>query len=908
MMKKSILLSFILIIISALQIKAQTNIDQALVVPSRAVYDGDTIIITTGRANSSAPIGGYFTSQLNNQGDLSIQQQYTTACLWIVRMLPGGNGEFALQNYSTNKYIVHGGKYDFSAATTTLNDSQILRLRVSPVPDQNTGFYGLVRENGDFLRYPGGHWNWSGGQNKMCEFMRVGTTRIKFGDESMTPTDCATNPDCLDYEIAATRIYIDEKGNISMPMRRLQNLTVVGAKLVAKLPTSETNDPAITTTTTLNISATDLANGIITFDGSNINFKEGYTYEIQAIYNLDVVDISNPTHVGSCTDCQQDYFVVKVIPEYAIWNPSNNSSTNTAWNNDANWSVGNADGQITNQNGFVPRENTNVVIANNPNGIYPILPEVIGSQENGYQTNIEKEYNFMNATCDQIFFDTKAMIGNQGSLTYNSASMDVALPGSQWTLFSVPTRGMYSGDFYVPSVIGSNKFVVDTYDGNYNIRFWQKMFNAVTPYNHNMNWDGATPVSILTEQGNWTTNFNSVCQPYFAGTGAAIWPVNVNNPTGEVVVRLPKTEENLYYYSYGVKTNIFEPTPRSVLECNKLAFDKDHSHSYTLTANDGDYFVFGNPTMAYIDIEQFLLDNSSVLENEYRYYHAISPETTDWAEYVVSNNVTSQVPTNYVDIVPGYLAPMRSIMVKGKVKDQITVTVTNEAITTQPTANQSLTSPSKTLFITAEDNNGHVSFASIHEDETASEKALVGEDAQMLLSSNSLSSSAVYTVSDEKALAINTLPQVNNIPVAVYADNCSNATISFDGVDNISGKLYIYDVQENKKEPITNNSTFTISTTKNGENIRYFIQKVEDVATDTYNINTSGIRILTQQDGSILVIASEPLTEVCVYGIDGSKQKSFTPNCQSQTIYMDQAIYIIHANTQRESVTQKIVR
>lgn len=167
MMKKSILLSFILIIISALQIKAQTNIDQALVVPSRAVYDGDTIIITTGRANSSAPIGGYFTSQLNNQGDLSIQQQYTIACLWIVRMLPGDNGEFALQNYSTNKYIVHGGKYDFSAATTTLNDSQILRLRVSPVPDQNTGFYGLVRENGDFLRYPGGHWNWSGGRNKI---------------------------------------------------------------------------------------------------------------------------------------------------------------------------------------------------------------------------------------------------------------------------------------------------------------------------------------------------------------------------------------------------------------------------------------------------------------------------------------------------------------------------------------------------------------------------------------------------------------------------------------------------------------------------------------------------------------------------------------------------------------------
>ena len=294
------------------------------------------------------------------------------------------------------------------------------------------------------------------------------------------------------------------------------------------------------------------------------------------------------------------------------------------------------------------------------------------------------------------------------------------------------------------------------------------------------------------------------------------------------------------------------------------------------------------------------------MENEYRYFHATSSQTTDWTEYVVSNNVTSQVPTNYEDVVPGFLAPMRSIMVKGKVKDQISVTVTNQAITTQPTANQSLTSPSKTLFITAEDNNGHVSFASIHEDETASEKALVGEDAQMLLSSNSLSSSAVYTVSDEKALAINTLPQVNNIPVAVYADNCSNATISFDGVDNISGKLYIYDVQENKKEPITNNSTFTISTTKNGENIRYFIQKVEDKETDTYDLNMSKISILTQNDGSVLVIASEPLTQVCVYGIDGSLQQEFAPNSQSQTLHLGQAIYIVQARTQRENIVQKV--
>ncbi len=894
----------IFIVVFSYASKAQTNIDQQLVTPSREVFDNDTVIITTGRANSSAPIGGYFTSQLNNQGDLSIQQQYTTACLWIVRMLPGGNGEFALQNYSTNKYIVHGGAYDFSAATTTLNDPRILRLRVSPVPDQNTGFYGLVKEDGTFLRYPGGHWNWSGGQNKMCEFMRVGTTRIKFGDESMTPTDCATNPNCFDYDIAATRIYIDEKGNISMPMRRLQNLTVVGAKLVAKSPSSDTDDPAISTRN-LTISSVDLANGIITFDGSNINFKEGYTYEIQATYNLNVVDIENPTQLGSCTDCQQDYFVVKIIPEYAIWNPSSNSSTNTAWNNDDNWSVGNADGEITKQKGFVPRENTNVVIANNDDGIYPILPEEIGGQENGYQTNIEKENNFMNATCDQIFFDTKAMMGNQGSLTYNSASMDVALPAAQWTLFSVPTRGMYSGDFYVPSVSGSDKFVADTYDGNYNIRFWQKMFNTVTPYNHNMNWDGTTPVSILSEQGNWTTNYNSVCQPYFAGSGAAIWPIDVNNPTEDVVVRLPKTEENLYYYSYGVKTNIFEPTPRAVLECNKLAFDKDHSKEYTLTSNDGEYFIFGNPTMAYIDVEEFLKANSN-LSSEYHYFHAENSNSQSWVDFAGNSDHVSA--TSFGDLIPGFIAPQRAIMVKANTTStpgtSITVRLPEAAITLRPEVSPA---PSNALYMKSVA-NGHSSFASIIEEFDANDSYSESEDAKIMLGDGGLTPTALYSVADSKALTVNTLRNINNVPVAVYADNATTATLSFEGADSFEGsRLYLNDMLTNTSTLIENNHPLTINTTKEGEAIRYFIQKVVDETTDMDVTTNEGINIFVQPDGSITIASNENLIEVNVFNAAGQRIIHQTANDQFVGLSLPAGVYAVQAMTEHENISQKVV-
>lgn len=81
---------------------------------------------------------------------------------------------------------------------------------------------------------------------------------------------------------------------------------------------------------------------------------------------------------------------------------------------------------------------------------------------------------------------------------------------------------------------------------------------------------------------------------------------------------------------------------------------------------------------------------------------------------------------------------------------------------------------------------------------------------------------------------------------------------------------------------------------------------MEDKETDTYDLNMSKISILTQNDGSVLVIASEPLTQVCVYGIDGSLQQEFAPNSQSQTLHLGQAIFIVQARTQRENKVQKV--
>lgn len=722
---------------------------------------------------------------------------------------------------------------------------------------------------------------------------------LKFGN----PDKEYKEGDASDNVVAATRIYLNEKSNIEMPIRLIDNATITGFDLIPEF----TTDPAFTSPVHINMKAAELARlssfssqtlsysnpAIVTIDGSALNLKEGYEYAIQATFHA----TDDPQ--SECGEAY-NYFLIKVVPETAVWMPMAESN---AWNNDKNWRTADENGVVI-RSGFVPRESTNAIIRANEEGAYPILPTVEDGQEAGYQAFIDYDMKYTNAQCKNIQFEAGAMMENQNILRYENAFVDMAIQATRWTMVGMPMQSMYSGDFYVPTTESAKPFETTNYDGNYNIQFWQKMHNDNTP--HNVSWSSVENVTIQTTENNWTTNFNGVNQSYAPGLGTAVWAVDeAKGDDDYVIVRWPKTETELFYYSYGNKTNISEATPRN--EGNKLAFN-DEGQQYTLTTKDGEYFIFGNPTMAYIDVEKFIQDNSSVLEGEYTYYHATSGNTLAWTATTVTlngnTNATSSVVT-YEDQIPGFIAPMRAIMLKAKSKGSVTVSLKASHLTSKPTKPSALNATGA-LYMTAT-NSDHTTFAAIYEDAAANNDYRKSEDAEMVLSNSDLTPSALYTVADDKALAVNTVNNINNVPVAVYTATTSSATISFQGADSFNGELYLLDAQTNTRTLIENNKNITITTTKAGDPIRYFIQKVADETTGIDMTTNEGINIFVQPDGSITVASNDILTEVNVYNGAGQRVLHQTANDQVVGLSLPAGVYAIQAVSLNETKTQKVV-
>ncbi len=717
------------------------------------------------------------------------------------------------------------------------------------------------------------------------------TGTLKFGkNDSNYPDD----------KVATTRLYTEEisKNGIFMGIRNMTNVKITKISLIPDF----TSDPAITNTIDLlneaeskNFNAT---NGLTIPANklTGVTFQEGYEYAIEAEFSI---------QNGNDPACQSgtNYFLVKVTPHYAQWAPMGG---NTAWNNDANWITIDADGKEIHNAGFIPGNKTNVIIAKEANGVYPTLPSATGGKENGYQKDVEWDYNFANATAQDIYFAVGAMMGNQQSLTYRNAYVDMAFPSTRWTLVGMPMQSIVSGDFNVPTseMDGHDPFTVDYYDGNYTVQFWQNLYNNTTAYN--VGWSGVDNATNVTTVDNtlWTTNFNGVKQLYTPGTAAAVWPVDDRKDDAtdyDVVVSLPGIDTTLYYYSYGNNTGIGETIDRT--NKGKLAYPQTN---YTLQSVAGDeYVVFGNPTMAYINLNSMIARNSSVLASGYIYWNG-NVNTLDWEYYGTFNGETNSasLPTGITD---GYLAPMRGVMLKKADASATSVAITIDPtdLTTTPTVTPSA-QPSSALFITAKSAD-HNSYASIYENANSNDGFVAAEDAKAIRIDDDFTPSLLYTVGGDKALAINSLNNINNVPVAVLTSQTTSATLSFEGADSFNGKLYLYDSQANTSTLITNEDKITITTTRSGEPIRYFIQKVVDQTTGVDITENEGINIFVQPDGSITVVSNDNLTEVNVYNGAGQRILHQTANDQVVGLSLPAGVYAVQAVSTTESRTQKVV-
>ena len=591
---------------------------------------------------------------------------------------------------------------------------------------------------------------------------------------------------------------------------------------------------------------------------NNYYLQPGYTYTfglvMETILGKDTLDGGCP--VGTVP------FALSVVPNYLRWDPQD--ETSDQWNRPGNWIGINAKNEPIQVNArFAPLATTKVVIPPLAAGLpYPTLPDLDAPAT--YDSI--QEIGFIYNTCADIRFLPGAAMSDQERLTFDNAIIDMSIPQQKWALRSAPVTGMISGDLYMSNadlIYESNPWKVGSFDANGrnhntgNASFWLSLYNTTTV---TINAQTANDTT-RSEKAEWSKVTNGLTLPLSPAQG---WAVYARTKSGNAAdVRLPKDDDIYYYYgSYGEQLyDLYEDNLRALRAENagessvgQLAFypgAKVASQSYTLTNTVASKsFVFGNPSMGYIDIWGFIADNAAILKEEIDYlddggYHSAVVRAT--AEY----DVESDVITNR----ERYLPPMHAMMVK--FKDDVAASTT---LTLTLNANRIVTSPSQKAVrpvaprridqrpkTNDQRQKGIMTVTAINPVSNRCvsrlllgqgyDKAIVsGEDAVLTtfnidkfhMTNTPTTPFNIYAMEGAYGLSIDLLDSIVNIPVSFYMSNLPYAPVTqlwFTGVNSIDGPLVFYDALLGTERPIIDGICMTIETPETSHEKRYYIRR-----------------------------------------------------------------------------------
>ena len=642
---------------------------------------------------------------------------------------------------------------------------------------------------------------------------------------------------------------------------------------------------------------------IIPAAANNYTMREGYNYT----FGIEMMTNTGSSDWGGSEGCPVGTvpFIISVVPEHLRWAPQ--SSENNKWNDADNWiGINQHNEPIHSDARFVPLSSCKVVIPQMQDGKpYPELPGTITSQDSVQKTGFE--YN----QCCDIRFLSGAAIGQQQRLNYENAIIDMSLPHKMWALRSAPITGMLSGDLYMANADITNTtpmWEVGEFDANGrnyqtgNASFWLSLFNHSVTHKGNGSSDKDT---TYTADAKWSKVTNGMTLAFPPAQGWAIYTKTKSEKDAEV--RLPKNDDMFYYYyQNGDKAyDHYESDIRSIRKesaggkAGELAFypgTTATSQSYTLTNGVAStYFVFGNPTMGFIDIWGFIADNPglvaeiSYIDNEGRYI----PITQSAAE--------ASAGTNVITNLQRYLPPMQAIVLT-KETEALTLTITLNAsrIVTKPVQRSVPSSaPAIRRANTAVLNKGIMTVTAINPVSSRCISRLLlgqgyhsdiigGEDAILTTinidnyTNNTTPATPfnIYAVEGNSGLCIDLRDEIVNVPISFYMSDLPYAPetqLWFMGVNNISGSLVLFDSLTLSERPIIDGICLKIETPASNHLTRYYIRRngelppeepVNPVATDLETneatIETPAIKIM--RNGHVLILRNGH-----VYTIFGQK-------------------------------------
>lgn len=466
--------------------------------------------------------------------------------------------------------------------------------------------------------------------------------------------------------------------------------------------------------------------------------------------------------------------------------------------------------------------------------------------------NLECE-PFYGNTCDQIYFKPGGELLNQCYLIYNKAWVEKEMKPNTWYALTSPLQDTYAGDIYVPAASGRQE--TEAFEP---ITFSSSENNRITSPVYQRSWDDASAEEVTLDgkykaydysgtgitfenqnlnalSAHWSHVYNKVDRKYRPLEGVAIrmgdkYTVGASGNASDVLLRLPKADTQYSYVSASQqqsslsvnvdKANAYRLVVNADAQENALG---KMSYSLVKLSDGNNYYLVGNPYMATLSMYKFLKANPSLQSSFYVYengvlklYDKLDMSTTT---YESKNDVK--------------ISPMQSFFVRlqdGQSASQLNftsaMTVDREVFGGVKTAtDEGQGEDNITLTLTAASASGYRSRSRIVLDASASEDYDDAEDAQLLYDAQLKEVPVVYTVAGDEAVALNTLPNVDWLPLGVVG--ASSVELKIEGVNRLSSPLYLYDAATRKYQEIEDGEEIKVQSNEHG---RYFLTQTRSTA------------------------------------------------------------------------------
>lgn len=555
--------------------------------------------------------------------------------------------------------------------------------------------------------------------------------------------------------------------------------------------------------------------------------------------------------------------------------------------------------------------------------------------------NLECE-PFYGNTCDQIYFKPGGELLNQCYLIYNKAWVEKEMKPNTWYALTSPLQDTYAGDIYVPAASGRQES--EAFEP---ILFSSSVNNRVTSPVYQRSWDDAfakevtlggsydaydyagTGITFENQNLNalsahWSHVYNQVDRKYLPLEGVAIkmgdkytvGDAGTSASASDMLLRLPKADTQ---YTYA-----------EALQQSSLSASVDKSNAYRLVVNadaqenalgkmnyslvqlsDGNnYYLVGNPYMATLSMYKFLKANPSLQSSFYVYengvlklYDKLDMSTTT---YESKNDVKiSPMQSFFVRLKNGQSASLLNFTSAMTVDREVFGGVKSASDEEQGEDNIALT-------LTAASASGYRSRSRIVLDASASEDYDDAEDAQLLYDAQLKEVPVVYTVAGDEAVALNSLPNVDWLPLGVVG--ASSVELKIEGVNRLSSPLYLYDAATRKYQEIKDGEEVKVQANEHG---RYFLTQTRSTTgIENAEMDESDVKIYSPARGLIVVskVSAPLLNKVEVYTLDGrlvatrKAEGAVSVSIPVVSTASSQEVYIIKVSMQdtQATITRKL--